>query len=45
MFDGKDVGVKALALIPTIVGPFMGAFAAWSAFHGFFGKKEEAKAE
>ncbi len=45
MFDGKDVGVKALTLIPTIVGPFMGAFAAWSAFHGFFGKKEEAKAE
>lgn len=42
MFDGKDVGTKALALIPNIVGPFMGAFAAWSAFHGFFGKKKEA---
>lgn len=43
MFNGQDVGVKFLTLIPTIVGPFMGAFAAWSAFHGFYGKKEEAK--
>ena len=40
MFDGNDVGVKALALIPSIVGPFMGSFAAWSAWHGFYGKKE-----
>ena len=40
MFDGKDVGLKALTLIPTIVGPLMGSFAAWSAYHGFFGKKE-----
>ena len=49
MFDGQDVGIKALTLIPTIVGPLMGAFAAWSAYHGFFGKKKEeapeAKAE
>lgn len=47
MFDGNDVGVKALTLVPTIVGPFMGAFAAASAYKGFFGKKkaEEAKAE
>ncbi len=40
MFDGKELGEKALVLIPTIVGPFMGSFAAWSAYHGFFGKKE-----
>ncbi len=45
MFDGNDVGLKALTLIPMILGPFMGAFAAWSAFHGFFGKKKEAAAE
>ena len=45
MFDGNDLGAKALALIPSIVGPFMGAFAAWSAYHGFFGKKEAEKAE
>ena len=44
MFDGENVGYKALCLIPAIVGPFMGAFAAWSAYHGFYGKKE-AKAE
>ena len=44
MFDGNDLSYKALSLIPAIVGPFMGAFAAWSAFHGFFGKKKEAKA-
>ena len=44
MFDGNDIGTKALALIPTIVGPMMGAFAAWSAYHGFFGKKKEAAA-
>ena len=49
MFDGEELGDKALNLIPAIVGPFMGSFAAWSAWHGFFGKKkealEEAKAE
>jgi len=47
MFNGQDVGVKALTLIPTIVGPFMGAFAAASAFNAFFkkDKKEENKAE
>lgn len=42
MFNGQDLDVKALSLIPSIVGPFMGAFAAWSAWHGFFGKKKEA---
>lgn len=41
MFDGNDIGVKALTLIPTILGPMMGSFAAWSAFHAFFGKKKE----
>ena len=45
MFDGNDVGAKALTLIPTIVGPFMGAFAAASTFKAFQGKKKEQKAE
>ena len=40
MFNGQALGLKALNLIPAIVGPFLGAFAAWSAWHGFFGKKE-----
>lgn len=44
MFNGKDVGLKALVLIPTIVGPFMGSFAAASVFKAFF-KKKEQKAE
>ena len=43
MFDGNDLAYKGLSLIPAIVGPFMGAFAAWSAWHGFFGKKKEAE--
>ena len=41
MFDGQSVGDKALTLIPTTVGPFMGAFAAASTFKAFFGKKEK----
>ena len=45
MFDGNDVGAKALTLIPTIVGPFMGAFAAASTFKAFQGKKKEQPAE
>lgn len=40
MFDGNDLPYKGLSLIPAIVGPFLGSFAAWSAWHGFFGKKE-----
>ena len=44
MFDGKDVGLKALTLVPTIVGPFMGSFAAASVFKAFNKKKAE-KAE
>ena len=44
MFDGKNLEYKAISLIPAVVGPFMGAFAAWSAFHGFFGKKKEEQA-
>ena len=44
MFNGEDVGLKALNLIPAIVGPFLGSFAAWSAWHGFFGKKSQEKA-
>ena len=45
MFNGQDLAYKGLSLIPAIVGPFMGSFAAWSAFHGFYGKKKEAEAE
>lgn len=41
MFNGQDVGFKALCLIPAIVGPFMGAFAAATTFKAFFGKKEK----
>ena len=44
MFNGENVGLKALNLIPAIVGPFLGSFAAWSAWHGFFGKKSAEKA-
>ena len=44
MFNGQDVGLKALTLIPTIVGPFMGSFAAASVWKAF-NKKKEAKAE
>ena len=44
MFNGENLEYKALSLIPAIVGPFMGSFAAWSAWHGFFGKKKEAEA-
>lgn len=44
MFDGNDLAYKGLSLIPAIVGPFMGAFAAWSAWHGFNKKKEEVAA-
>lgn len=42
MFNGEGVGVKALTLIPTIVGPLMGAFAAATTYKAFFGKKKEA---
>lgn len=46
MFDGNDIGAKALVLIPTIVGPFMGSFAAASAWKAFNKKKaEQAPAE
>ena len=47
MFNGQDVGMKALCLIPAILGPIMGAFTAASVFKAFYGKKnqEEAKAE
>ena len=41
MFNGQDVGFKALCLIPAIVGPFLGAFAAATTFKAFFGKKEK----
>ena len=44
MFNGEELGDKALNLIPAIVGPFLGSFAAWGAWHGFFGKKSAEKA-
>ena len=45
MFDGNDINYKLLSLIPAIIGPFMGAFAAWSAFHAFNKQKKEAQPE
>ncbi len=45
MFNGQDLAYKGLSLIPAIVGPFMGAFAAWSAFHAFNKKKKDAQPE
>ena len=45
MFNGEEVGFKALCLIPAIVGPFMGSFAAASVFKLFFKKKEQPEAE
>ena len=48
MFDGKDLAFKGLSLIPAIVGPIMGSFAAASVWKAFNKKKagtEEAKAE
>ncbi len=44
MFDGNDIKLKALCLIPAIVGPFMGSFAAASVWKAFNKKKAE-KAE
>ena len=44
MFNGEDLAYKGLSLIPAIVGPFMGAFAAASAWKGFHGKKQEEQA-
>ena len=45
MFNGEAITYKALCLIPAIVGPFMGAFAAWSAFHAFNKQKKEKAAQ
>ena len=45
MFNGEAITYKALCLIPAIVGPFMGSFAAWSAFHAFNKQKKEAQPE
>ena len=45
MFNGQDINYKLLSLIPAIVGPFMGAFAAWSAFHAFNKQKKEKEAQ
>ena len=45
MFNGEQLEYKALCLIPAVVGPFMGSFAAWSAFHGFNKQKKEAEAK
>ena len=40
MFNGEDVGMKALTMIPCIIGPASGAFAAYSTYKPLFGKKE-----
>ena len=45
MFNGEQVGFKALCLIPAIVGPFMGSFAAASVFKAFAPKKAEPPKE
>ena len=45
MFNGEEVGFKALCLIPAIVGPFMGSFAAASVFKAFAPKKAEPPKE
>ena len=44
MMNGEDLAYKGLSLIPAIVGPLMGAFAAASAWKGFHGKKQEEQA-
>ena len=45
MFNGEAITYKALCLIPAIGGPFMGSFAAWSAFHAFNKQKKEKDAQ
>ena len=42
MFDGKNVGDKALMLIPAVVAPFIGAALAALVWKLFVGKKEAA---
>ena len=43
MFDGKNVGDKALMLVPAVVAPFIGAALAGLVWKLFMGKKQEAK--
>ena len=43
MFDGKNVGDKALVLIPAVIAPFIGAALAAIVWKLFVGKKQEAK--
>ncbi len=43
MFDGKNLGDKALVLIPAVVAPFIGAALAALFWKAIAGKKEEAK--
>ena len=43
MFDGKNVGDKALMLIPAVVAPFIGAALAAIVWKLFAGKKQEAQ--
>ena len=43
MFNGENVGDKALMLIPAVVAPFIGAALAGLVWKLFFGKKQEAK--
>lgn len=43
MFDGNNVGDKALMLVPAVVAPFIGAALAGLVWKLFMGKKQEAK--
>ena len=43
MFDGKNIGDKALVLIPAVIAPFIGAALAALFWKAIAGKKEEAK--
>ena len=45
MFDGKELGYKAACLIPSILGPIMGAFTAGSVWKAFNKQKKGAEPE
>ena len=45
MFNGQDLGYKALCFIPAVVGPIMGSFTAASVWKAFNKQKKEAQPE
>ena len=45
MFDGKNIGDKALVLIPAVIAPFIGAALAALFWKAIAGKKEAKEAE